>query len=65
MTITKTASGRPYSDNYLSQLADDLRQLAIDYERSGGTHNRAAKLLLAADTVRYILNANQEAHACV
>lgn len=52
--ITKTESGNAYSTDFLRQLHEDLRQLAIDREKSGGTPQEAKKLMQAVDVVRKI-----------
>lgn len=58
--ITKQAGGLPYSYDFLDQLTEDLRQLAVDREKSGGTPAEATKLLRAADLVRRINNENEQ-----
>lgn len=60
MKITHNESGKPYSDDFLNQLYDDLHQLAIDYEKAGGSTYQAEKLLKAATLVKNIERNNDE-----
>lgn len=60
--ITKTTDGQrlPYSSDFLNQLYGDLRQLANDREKSGGTSGEAERLLRAADVVKRICLENEQ-----
>ena len=52
--ITRHMGGRPYSHSFLDLTESDLRELAADFEKSGGDTAGAEKLLRAADVVKRI-----------
>lgn len=58
--ITTVAGGRPYSSSTLNQMIDDLRQLATDREKCGGTSGESSQLLRAMNVVRRIRDENED-----
>lgn len=44
----------PYSDSFLQQLQDDVRELALDRRASGGTKKEEMQLLKAAMLIGFI-----------
>lgn len=57
---TQHGSGMLYSSDFLQQLSNDLRALAIDLEKCGGKTSDAVKLCRASDVVRMIEMENEK-----
>lgn len=52
--VARHIGGRPYSHSFLDLMESDLRELAADFEKSGGATVGAEKLRRAADVVKHI-----------
>lgn len=60
MTVIKTKAGKPYSQDFLTQLAWDLHDLAVDLKNQTNQSLNAELLMQAGDIVNRIAEDNAD-----